>query len=200
MKMNPFVDPSQRSLLKKRVFIGALILSLCTVSAKAVPSEQGTSVDLSPKTTESLQQTKLVNGVILDETGTPVIGVSVFERGTANGTITNFDGEFSLPVGLNASLQNSYIGYVTQTVVVGNRTSFNIRLIEDSQALEEVVVIGYGTVKKRDLTGSVASVSSDKLQSNPVSDVAQALQGHLPGVSVTSQDGRPGAEIGRAHV
>ena len=195
MKMNPFVDPSQRSLLKKRVFIGALILSLCTVSAKAVPSEQGTSVDLSPKTTESLQQTKLVNGVILDETGTPVIGVSVFERGTANGTITNFDGEFSLPVGLNASLQISYIGYVTQTVVVGNRTSFNIRLIEDSQALEEVVVIGYGTVKKRDLTGSVASVSSDKLQSNPVSDVAQALQGHLPGVSVTSQDGRPGAGV-----
>lgn len=131
-------------------------------------------------------------GLVKDKTGEPMIGVNVLVKGTANGTITDFDGKFSIPdVPSNATLVVSYIGYLTKEVKTGK--DLVIVLEEDNKTLDEVVVIGYGTVKRRDLTGSVASVSGDKLAANPVANVAQALQGALPGVSVTSQDGRPGA-------
>ena len=131
-------------------------------------------------------------GLIKDKTGEPMIGVNVLVKGTTNGTITDFDGKFSIPdVPGGATLVVSYIGYLSKEVKAGK--DLIIVLEEDNKTLDEVVVIGYGTVKRRDLTGSVASVSGDKLAANPVANVAQALQGALPGVSVTSQDGRPGA-------
>lgn len=131
-------------------------------------------------------------GLVKDKTGEPMIGVNVLVKGTANGTITDFDGKFSIPdVPSNATLVVSYIGYLTKEVKTGK--DLVIVLEEDNKTLDEVVVIGYGTMKRRDLTGSVASVSGEKLAANPVANVAQALQGALPGVSVTSQDGRPGA-------
>ncbi|WP_455668126.1 SusC/RagA family TonB-linked outer membrane protein [Phocaeicola sp.] len=131
-------------------------------------------------------------GLVKDKTGEPMIGVNVLVKGTTNGTITDFDGKFSIPdVPGNATLVVSYIGYLSKEVKAGK--DLVIVLEEDNKTLDEVVVIGYGTVKRRDLTGSVASVSGDKLAANPVANVAQALQGQLPGVSVTSQDGRPGA-------
>ncbi len=131
-------------------------------------------------------------GLIKDKTGEPMIGVNVLVKGTTNGTITDFDGKFSIPdVPNGATLVVSYIGYLSKEVKAGK--DLVIVLEEDNKTLDEVVVIGYGTVKRRDLTGSVASVTGDKLAANPVSNVAQALQGALPGVSVTSQDGRPGA-------
>jgi TonB-linked SusC/RagA family outer membrane protein len=131
-------------------------------------------------------------GLVKDKTGEPMIGVNVLVKGTTNGTITDFDGKFSIPdVPGNATLVVSYIGYLSKEVKAGK--DLVIVLEEDNKTLDEVVVIGYGTVKRRDLTGSVASVSGDKLAANPVANVAQALQGALPGVSVTSQDGRPGA-------
>lgn len=125
-----------------------------------------------------------------------MIGVNVLVKGTTNGTITDFDGNFSLTgVSNNATLLISYIGYLSQEVKVGAQKEMKIVMKEDNKTLDEVVVIGYGTVKRRDLTGSVASVTGDKLAANPVANVAQALQGQLPGVSVTSQDGRPGASM-----
>lgn len=131
-------------------------------------------------------------GLVKDKTGEPMIGVNVLVKGTTNGTITDFDGKFSIPdVPSNATLVVSYIGYLTKEVKTGK--DLVIVLEEDNKTLDEVVVIGYGTVKRRDLTGSVASVTGEKLAANPVANVAQALQGQLPGVSVTSQDGRPGA-------
>ena len=131
-------------------------------------------------------------GLVKDKTGEPMIGVNVLVKGTTNGTITDFDGKFSIPdVPSNATLVVSYIGYLTKEVKSGK--DLIIVLEEDNKTLDEVVVIGYGTVKRRDLTGSVASVTGEKLAANPVANVAQALQGQLPGVSVTSQDGRPGA-------
>ena len=133
-------------------------------------------------------------GVVKDKAGEPMIGVNVLVKGTTNGTITDFDGNFTIPdVPSNATLVVSYIGYLTKEVKAGQ--NLIVVLEEDNKTLDEVVVIGYGTVKKRDLTGSVASVSSDALVANPVSDVSQALQGKLPGVSITMQDGRPGAEV-----
>ena len=141
-------------------------------------------------------QGKQITGVIKDGTGEPMIGVNVLVKGTTNGTITDFDGKFAISDVKNSDvLTITYVGYVQQSIPVGNQTSFNIILKEDTETLDEVVVIGYGTVKRRDLTGSVASVTGEKLAANPVANVAEALQGQLPGVSVTSQDGRPGASM-----
>ena len=131
-------------------------------------------------------------GVVKDKAGEPMIGVNVLVKGTTNGTITDFDGNFTISdVPSNATLVVSYIGYLTKEVKAGQ--NLIVVLEEDNKTLDEVVVIGYGTVKRRDLTGAVASVTGEKLAANPVANVAQALQGQLPGVSVTSQDGRPGA-------
>ena len=144
----------------------------------------------------SLAQTHQVSGIVKDVTGEPVIGVNVSVQGTGNGSITDLDGKFAIPnVKEKDVLIVSYIGYLTQSIPVGKQTSFTITLKEDAQALDEVVVIGYGTVKRRDLTGAIASVKGDEVAANPVSNVAQALQGRLPGVNVVSQDGRPGASV-----
>ncbi len=137
-----------------------------------------------------------VTGTVKDAAGEPIIGASVIVEGTTTGTTTAADGGFVLNVPKDAVLVVSYIGYetVSQPVAPG-QTTVNFTLATSSTALDEVVVIGYGTVKRRDLTGAVASVSGKELAANPVSDVSQALQGKLPGVNVITQDGRPGAEV-----
>ena len=130
-----------------------------------------------------------ITGIVKDVTGEPLIGVSVMIKGSNSGTVTDMDGRFNLQsVPSSAQLQFSYIGYLTQTVKVGNSTNFNITLSEDNASLDEVVVIGYQTVKRRDLTGSVASVNNKQLTAAPVADVAQALQGKLAGVNIVAQD------------
>ena len=143
----------------------------------------------------SFAQGHLVTGVVTDENGEPMIGVNVSAVGTTSGTITDLDGRYTLSLPANKQLQFSFIGYLPKTVAVNNQTKVNVQLVKDEKTLDEVVVIGYGTVKKRDLTGAVASVNNEALIANPVANVAQALQGHLPGVSVMSQDGRPGADV-----
>lgn len=143
----------------------------------------------------SYAQSKSVSGVVFDELG-EMTGVNVSVKGTSNGTITDLEGKFTLDnVNSGDVLQFSYIGYVTQEITVGNQTDFSITLVEDTQVLDEVVVIGYQTIRRRDLTGAVASVKGQSIAAAPVSNVAQALQGKLPGVNVISQDGRPDAEI-----
>lgn len=142
------------------------------------------------------QQDKIkISGLVKDVNGEPIIGATLLEKGTHNGTITDFDGRFSMEVAPKAVLQVSYIGYISQNISVDNRRTFNIQLKEDTEILDEVVVIGYGAVKRKDLTGAVASVKGEDIAANPVSNVSQALQGKLPGVNVISQDGRPGATV-----
>ena len=139
------------------------------------------------------QQT--VKGTVKDASGEPMIGVTISAGGIV-GAVTDLDGNFTISnVSPSTTLNISYVGYKPQNVKVGNQSNLNIVLEEDNTTLEDVVVIGYGTMKRRDLTGAVASVSGDKLAANPVANVAQALQGQLPGVSVMSQDGRPGATM-----
>ena len=145
--------------------------------------------------TQQSGQKMKASGIITDAKGEPIIGASVLEKGTTHGTITDFDGRFMLEVKANATLEISYIGYKTQTVTFNSQKSLAIVMHENSEVLDEVVVIGYGTVKRRDLTGSVASVKGSDVAANPVTNVAEALQGRLPGVNVISQDGRPGATI-----
>lgn len=135
---------------------------------------------------------KNIAGVVFDERGDPLIGVNVVEKGTTNGVVTDIDGKFNLSVSENAILQVSYIGYTNQEVRVSNQTSLQIVLNEDLQTLEEVVVIGYGTVKKRDLTGSVISVSASKLKERSYSNAMQSLAGQLPGVQIIQSQGSPG--------
>ncbi|MBP1593981.1 MAG: collagen-binding protein, partial [Bacteroidetes bacterium] len=143
----------------------------------------------------SFAQGHLATGAVTDANGELMIGVNVSVIGTTNGTITDINGQYSISAPANSKLQFSFIGYNTKIVPVNNQNKIDVKLVEDAKTLDEVVVIGYGTVKKRDLTGAVASVNNEALIANPVSNVSQALQGRLPGVSVTAQDGRPGAEV-----
>ena len=139
---------------------------------------------------------KTVTGTVKDATGEPMIGVSILVDGTTNGGVTDFDGNFSIKnVPENGILKISYIGYKDQKINVAGKSSLDIILEEDNTTLEDVVVIGYGTMKRKDLTGSVSSVTGDKLAAVPVSTVSEALQGKLSGVNVTAQDGRPGAAM-----
>ncbi|MEG1586861.1 MAG: TonB-dependent receptor, partial [Bacteroidales bacterium] len=136
-----------------------------------------------------------VSGVVKDEAGEPVIGASVLEKGTKNGTVTNYDGEFSLDVSGKHPLVISYIGMKSQEVDLKNRKTVQVVLQSSAEALDEVVVIGYGTTRKKDLTGSVASVSGAEIAKVPVTNAAQALTGRMAGVQVTTSDGSPDAEV-----
>ena len=141
-----------------------------------------------------MAQAKVVTGQVTDTNGEPIIGANVVVKGTTAGTITDFDGNYSLDVPENATLVFSYLGMVTQEIpVTGNTVS--VVLKEDNQVLEEVVVTGYGTTKKRDLVTSVSSVNADQLKDVPVASAAQALQGKLAGVSVTTTEGSPDADV-----
>lgn len=131
-----------------------------------------------------------VSGRITDAAKESIIGASVFVMGTTNGTITDIDGNFSLELpGSDAKLQVSYIGYKTQTISVGNKPSVDIVLMEDSEMLDEVVVVGFGTQKKVNLTGSVAVVTAEDIQQRPVNNLTQALQGMVPGLQITQTNG-----------
>ena len=138
------------------------------------------------------QSGKVIQGVITDETGLSVIGANVFVKGTTIGTVTDVEGKFSVEVPSDdAILVISYIGYMEQQIPVKKQKSWTIVLKEDSQSLDEVVVVGYGTVKRGNLTMSVSSLQAGTLENRPVQSVSEALQGQVPGLSVTSS-GRPG--------
>ena len=126
-----------------------------------------------------------VKGTVFDETGAPMIGAGVTEKGTTNGTVTNVDGVYTIKVKADAQLLVSYISYATQTVDVSGQSTIDVSLLPDKNLLNEVVVIGYGTMKKSDLTGSVASVSSKALENFKTGSVLDALGGQVAGVSVT---------------
>jgi TonB-linked SusC/RagA family outer membrane protein len=143
------------------------------------------------------QQKQTIQGKVTDSTGEPIPGVNISIKGTTIGTITDLDGSFQLAISdpQTAVLVISFIGFTDVEQAVGTQTVFNIKLEENSIGLNEVVAIGYGTMRKRDVTGSVASITGEQIADIPVASVTQALQGRLAGVNVTSQDGRPDAKI-----
>ena len=137
---------------------------------------------------------KTVTGTVKDATGEPMIGVSVMVDGTTNGSVTDFDGNFTIKnVPDNGVLKFSYIGFKDQKISVAGKSNFNVTLEEDATGLEEIVVVGYGTMKKKDLTGSVSSVKTDDLAKVAGPDVLQAMQGKVPGVDLTQSSGQAGA-------
>ena len=141
-------------------------------------------------------QNVTVKGTVKDKTGETVIGASVVEKGnTSNGTITDIDGNYTISVPANATIVFSYVGMTTQEASVKGKTQIDIVMEDDAQALEEVVVIGYGSVKKKDLTGSVATVSSDVLAAIPVASATEALTGKMAGVQITTTEDVAAAQL-----
>lgn len=140
------------------------------------------------------QNTQEVSGVVSSK-GEPLVGASVVEKGTTNGTITDLDGKFTIRVGNNASLVVTYLGYTTKTVAVGNQKQINIELEEDNNVLDEVVAIGYGIQKKKLNTGATVQVKGDDLMKLNTTNALQALQGQTPGVQISSTSGQPGADL-----
>lgn len=141
------------------------------------------------------QTTKEIKGTVTETIGVPLIGVSVKIIGERSGATTDAQGRFSLSVKPNASLEISYVGYETQKINVGNQTTFNIILKENADLLNDVIVIGYGTARKKDLTGATSSIRGSELANIPVTTAAQAITGKLAGVNVVTQSGAPGADI-----
>ncbi|MCK4343645.1 MAG: SusC/RagA family TonB-linked outer membrane protein, partial [Bacteroidales bacterium] len=135
-----------------------------------------------------------VSGKVTDATdGTTLPGVNIVEKETTNGTITDLDGNFSITVGSDATLVFSFVGYLTQEIIVGNQTTINVSLEFDIQALEEVVTIGYGTTRKEDATGSVIAISSDDFNRGAITSPQELIAGKIAGVQITNAGGAPGA-------
>ena len=142
-------------------------------------------------TTTVTQQTRQISGTVYDNNGEPAIGANVIVKGTTNGTITDMDGHFVLEVPAGAILQVSYIGYDTQNIPVGSQTTLQIHLKEDTKALDEVVVVAYGTQKARSVTGSMSKLDAEKLADMPVSQIGEKLQGKFSGVQINQANGEP---------
>ena len=176
--------PGLKRLLQTMPLMAGMLLGGTTL---AVANE------LNPVVQEQ-QQSISVTGTVVDQNGEPLMGVNVIEKGTTNGTMTEMDGRFTLSVPGNATLQISYIGYTTEEVVVNNQTKLNITLKEDSQNLDELVVVGYGVVRKADLAGSVAVLDSKSFKDQPIVQVSDALQGRVSGVQVQNS-GVPGGTV-----
>ena len=138
-------------------------------------------------------QNTTLKGVIVDETDTPLIGATVQVKGTSTGSITDFDGNYTINANKGAVITFSYIGYKTQEIKFTGQPTVNIKMVPDNQTLDEVVVVGYGTMKRSDLTGSVASIAAKDVEGFKTSSVAGALGGQIAGVQITSTDGTPGA-------
>ena len=149
---------------------------------------------------ESVQQVNKVTGIVLDSQGEPVIGANVVEKGTTNGTITDVSGAFTLDLSPNAILKVSYIGYADQEVAVNNRKSLEIRLAENTELIDEVIVVGYGTQKKATVTGSVAQVSGEVIKQSPAANLSNSIAGRIPGVVANNRSGEPGSDASEIYI
>ena len=152
---------------------------------------ENNKIVLTPNVT---QQNTKIKGKVTDSSGVPIIGANVTESGTSNGTITDVDGAFTLDVKAGAQLKISYIGYLSKMVLVDNKTSFSIQLSEDTQTLDEVVVVGYGTVRKADLSGSISVLDGKSFKDQPITQVTDAIQGRMSGVQVENSS-VPGGSV-----
>lgn len=144
--------------------------------------------------TTVLQQVKKITGTVTDTNGEPVIGANVVEKGSTNGTVTDMNGYFTLETKPNATLEISYIGYLSKDIPVGSQTSLRVILAEDTKALEEVIIVGYGTVRKADLAGSISVMDNKSFKDQPITQVSQAFQGRMSGVQVESSS-VPGGSV-----
>lgn len=190
--MNSFYD---RTLLGRKmlkavmyVFLGA---GASVLSVQAAPDNRDMEV------TEVAQQSVTITGTVIDNIGDPVIGANVVEKGTTNGTSTDIDGKYRLTVkNAQAVVQVTYIGYASQEFVAGNQTVHNITLIEDARLMDEVVVIGYGTQRKGDVTSAIVSIKAEDFSIGKISDAADLVKGKIAGLTITKSSGDPNTSSG----
>lgn len=194
---NNQVNVNRKASVKAKSLPVSQVLDKLFAGTEIQYTMEGTHIVLSTKEvtegTAVQQQKQKITGTIVDSNGDPVAGANVIVKGTTNGTITDMDGNFAMDADAKSVLNISYIGYLTKEMPVGNQKTIRVVLVEDTKALDEVVVIGYGTQKKADLTGSVANISTEKLSTQSNANIGQALQGKIAGVDIVSQGGTPGA-------
>lgn len=190
MRDYAFVETWRTHFRRVTMIVGSTVL--CALLPFCVYAGNG----VNETTVQAVLQTKNVKGTVIDENGEPLIGVSIKVKGTTTGTITDFDGKFSvdIPAG-KKELEVTYIGYKEQIVTVSGNGPLTVKLLPDTKNLDEVVVIGYGTVKKRDLTGAVVSVKSGDITVNPSANPMEALQGKVAGLDITKASGQAGAGV-----
>lgn len=168
----------------------ALLAGICSVfSLGYTPQLFAVS---STDTVEAVQQTRKITGTVSDEMG-PIVGANVLEKGTTNGVITDINGNFTLNVKLGATIVVSFIGYVNQEIKITNQAKLDVTLKEDSEMLDEVVVVGYGTMKKSDLSGASVSMGEDKIKGSVITNLDQSLSGRAAGVTAVTTSGAPGS-------
>lgn len=185
--------PIRDSHLRKLVNIGKTAAFLCLFTAFNAVAEKAI-----PPTAEPIHQqatqSKKITGTIVDELGEPVIGANVVEKGTTNGTVTDIDGNFSLSVSPKSTLVVSFIGYTPREVAVGSQSKLSIKLSEDTKALDEVIVVGYGVQKAETVTGSVSAIKGEKLAIAPTVNFSNSIAGRLPGLVAVTRSGEPGSD------
>lgn len=147
-----------------------------------------------------IHQANTVTGIVADTKGEAIIGANVVQKGTTNGTITDVNGSFAIDVPANAILKITYIGYVDQEVAVANKKKLEVKLVENAQAIDEVVVVGYGTQKKATVTGSIAQVSGAELKQSPSANLTNSLVGRMPGVIANNRSGEPGNDYSEIYI
>lgn len=191
---NESINEIMDVLLKNTNLAYSIVNRQITISRKPGADENNKKTEDKAGIEEVQQTRKTITGTVREENGESIIGANIIEVGTSNGTITDVNGNFSLQVDNDATIQITYIGYLSQTVNTAGRTSLNISLQEDTQALEEVVIVGYGTQKKANLTGAVSSVNvGETMGSRPIPDLGRGLQGTIPGLSVVVPSGEVGS-------
>lgn len=197
-----FKDSPKIQLKKGTISANELLNKLFLSKGFDIELKNNQTVVIREKSEISKQaQQHEVQGNVIDNYGMPLPGASVLEKGTSNGVQTDFDGNFTLSVASpNATLVISYMGFTTQEIPVNGQTSIAVQLEENAAALDEVVVVGFGTQKKINLTGSVATVSGEMLESRPITSVSAGLAGLLPGVSINQSSGQPGADGGSIRI
>ncbi len=184
--MNPLNTNKIFSAGTKNLATGVLLASgMCVqpLMAEVIPVESTAKVQQQAKIT--------VKGVVKEMSGEPVVGANVFVVGTTSGTMTDFDGKFSIDVSPGATIQITYIGYLTKDIVVKNASDLNIVLVEDSQLVDEVVVIGYGTQRKGDITSAISSVKAEDFSVGKIGDAAELIKGKIAGLSIIKSSGDP---------
>lgn len=171
------------------LFLSLMIFQYSSASAPAAVKDANES--------KSIEQSNItVKGTIKDATGEPLSGVSVVVKGTTTGTISDLDGAYTITVpNSNSTLVFSFIGFHTQQIVVGGKTSIDVVLVEDAKALEEVVVVGYGTMRKSDVTGSISTAKGSDIVKNQSFNALEGLKGKAAGVNIFSNTGQPGGEV-----
>ena len=184
---------------KKQMKTALLICALTSITPAFGVGPKAMANSSTPPSSSILQQRQVATGRVLDNQGEPLIGVTVMEAGTSNGTVTDLDGKFSLNLkNPNAKLAISYVGYISQTLQASG--NMKVTLKPDNKELSEIVVVGYGTQKKVNLTGSVSSVDSKVLESRPIQNLQSGLQGLMPGVTISGTNGAPGMDAGSINV